>query len=511
MSPKREFRGVWIATVNNIDWPSKQGLTSDEQKEELVDLIDFHKSNGINAIIVQVRAAGDALYPSNIAPWSASLSGKQGDAPEPFYDPLKFMIDEAHKRGMEFHAWLNPFRVVSNIQRADLSANHISKLHPEWVLTYGHMKILNPGIPEVREHLTEVIREIIQNYKVDAIHFDDYFYPYPDFGATLKDKNTYYRYRNDAANIHDWRRENINQFIEGIHKLIINEKPMIKFGVSPFGVWRNERESVYGSPTRSGYTCYDHLYADVRFWLQQGWIDYVAPQVYQSTEHKNIPYEKLVDWWSHNTFGKHLYIGHAAYRVGESLENGWRNKEELPKQVRHNRAVSTNGSVMYSSKALKYNKEHLTDSLRNNLYFHPALLPTMPWIDNVPPNAPAKVKVEKKSEGVLLSWEKPDKAQDGDSPNQYIIYSTTNSKNPDINNPADIIAILSADQTTFVDKEAKDIHSFKYLVTSIDKFHNESNAIQPKEAPKKSIYTNLLPFKKETIQFFSGLIINSFQ
>lgn len=513
--PKREFRGVWVATVNNIDWPSRWGMTAQEQKNEFIELLDFHQRTGINAVIVQVRAMADAIYPSNLSPWAKSLTGKAGKAPTPFYDPLAFMIEEAHKRNMEFHAWLNPFRVATSSQK--MTSNHVSKEHPEWILTYGSLRMLNPGLPKVREYLVEVIQELITNYDIDGIHFDDYFYPYPEPSLKLNDYYTYKKYKGDAISRRDWRRRNINKFIKAVHNLIVDKKPMVKFGISPFGVWRNEKESPEGSPTKSGYTCYDHLYADVRLWLQAGWLDYIAPQIYQSTKHKTIPYKPLVEWWSENTFGKHLYIGHAAYRVGKAV--GWKDRKELPKQVRFNRKVETEGSIMYNSSSLMYNREHLTDSLRDDLFYVPALMPTMPWIDNVKPLPPVSVLKNMTEKGLELTWNTPQQAEDGDLPNYYVIYSTSADKSPNINNAVDILAIVPSTQKSYTDSEAKNIDDYKYLITSLDRLHNESEAIEPivevfAEIPKekeKETPTQKLPFSKQTIKYFSTLLIQSFQ
>ncbi|GAA4840949.1 glycoside hydrolase family 10 protein [Algivirga pacifica] len=483
--PKREFRGVWVATLDNIDWPSKQGLSADEQKKEFISLLDFHKLNGMNAVIVQVRSEGDALYPSKYTPWSKSLSGKQGVSPTPYYNPLRFMISEAHKRGMEFHAWINPFRALSNYVNEDPAYNHITRSHPEWIITYGDLKIINPGIPAARRHIIKVIKELLMDYDIDALHIDDYFYPYPIKGASLSDYSTYKTYRGAYSNIADWRRHNINEFIKDVHEVIVKNKPMVKFGVSPFGVWRNQKESKAGSPTNSAYTCYDHLYADTRLWLQKGWIDYIAPQAYQNTSHKRIPYQPLIEWWAKNTFGKHLYVGHATYRVGNKYEDGWDSNKEIPTQVRINRSNKAHGSIMYNSSSLLMNRQHVTDSIRNNLFYVPALPPRMPWIDNVPPNKPYNVQVSQTTKGVVLTWQAPIRASDGDTPSYYVIYSTK-SRKPDINNPLDILAVIPASQRYYFDTEARSTNSFYYAITSLDRLFNESIPVIPDNKKNKN-------------------------
>ncbi|WP_281615671.1 family 10 glycosylhydrolase [Flammeovirga sp. SubArs3] len=477
--PKREFRGVWVATLNAIDWPFSEKDSAEQQRRDFISLLNFHQKRGANALIVQVRSSADVIYPSNIEPWALSISGQQGMPPKPFYDPLKFMIEETHKRGMEFHAWVNPFRAVTNTQYVKVCNDHISKTHPEWMLKYHNLKILNPGIPEVHQYVNSVIEELISNYNIDALHFDDYFYPYPDHGEIKGDRATWRKYRTANESIRDWRRSNINTFIEGVHQLILDKRPSLKFGVSPYGVWRNEREDYDGSPTRSGYTSYDHLYADVRLWLQNGWIDYVAPQLYQSTKHKNIPFKKLLDWWGENTFGKHLYAGHAVYRVDRSLERGWQDKTEMPDQLyaaRDNQAVE--GSILYNSTAVWNNQGGIGDTLKT-FYKYPALLPTMPWIDGTVPLPPQSPTIKEMPIGVTLKWETPEKAEDGDIPTTFVIYSADKGVLPDINDPRQILKILKNGETSFVDQRTSNIETYTYLISSLDRFQNESEAVLP--------------------------------
>ena len=257
-----EFRGVWVATVVNIDWPSKQGLSNDLQKQEFIALLDMHKKNGMNAIIMQVRPSGDALYPSTLEPWSEYLMGKQGLPPSPFYDPLSFMIAETHKRGMEFHAWINPYRAVFNTNKSSIAPNHLTKTHPEWFIDYDNKRIFNPGLPEVWKHTNRIVSDIVSRYDVDAIHLDDYFYPYKVPGKNFNDDATYKKY-NRGLNKEDWRRSNCDTIIKQLSATVHSIKPGVQFGISPFGVWRNKSKDPEGSETKAGVTNFDDLYADI--------------------------------------------------------------------------------------------------------------------------------------------------------------------------------------------------------------------------------------------------------
>ncbi|HEY1017440.1 MAG TPA: family 10 glycosylhydrolase [Sediminibacterium sp.] len=385
-SPNYEFRGVWIASVVNIDWPSKKNLSVEEQKAEYIRLLDLHQRNGMNVIVMQVRPAGDVLYPSPFEPWSEYLTGKQGLPPSPFYDPMEFMISETHKRGMEFHAWLNPYRAVFDMLRSSILPSHLTKTHPEWFLVYGGKKYFNPGLPEVRAHLGKVVRDMVTRYDIDGIHMDDYFYPYRIAGKEFPDQKDYLKYGKGLSK-DSWRRSNCDSAIMQIHEIIRSVKPRVKFGVSPFGIWRNKSQDAMGSDTRGGQTNYDDLYADILLWLQKGWIDYVVPQLYWERGHKLADYGVLLDWWNKYTYGKHLYIGHGIYRAGTNT--AWKNPNEIPQQIAELRNYpTTQGSVYFSSKTFEKNPMGWNDSLRNHYYRYPALVPAMPWIDNSAPAQP---------------------------------------------------------------------------------------------------------------------------
>lgn len=395
-SPNYEFRAVWVATVVNIDWPSKKTLSVAEQKAEYSKLLDMHQRNGMNAVIVQVRPAGDAMYPSPYEPWSEFLTGTQGLAPVPLYDPLEFMISETHKRGMEFHAWLNPYRAVFNMRTSSVSPSHLTKTHPEWFLVYGDKKYFNPALPEVRQHTAKVVKDLVTRYDMDGVHMDDYFYPYRITGKEFPDQKDYLKY-GKGMNKEAWRRSNCDSVILLIRNIVRSVNPHMKFGISPFGVWRNKSQDAMGSDTKAGQTNYDDLYADILLWLQKGWIDYVIPQLYWERGHKLCDYDVLLDWWNQHTYGKHLYIGHGIERAGSNA--AWRNTNEIPNEIRELRNYqTTQGSAYFSSKVFEKNPLGWNDSLRNHYYHYPALIPPMPWIDN---SAPAQPLIEKQGSNMV--------------------------------------------------------------------------------------------------------------
>jgi len=373
---KREFRGVWVATVDNIDWPSRGNYNSDSQKVEFIRLLDMHKRNGMNAVVVQIRPAADAFYASPYEPWSEWLTGKQGSPPSPYYEPLEFMITETHKRGMEFHAWMNPYRAEFSIGRSSIAPNHITRIHPEWFLTYGEKRYFDPGNKEVQQYVTGVVKDIVSRYAVDAIHFDDYFYPYRLPGKEFPDNAKYLQYGN-GMNKDDWRRSNTDSIIAMLSKAIKAENKKCLFGISPFGVWRNaDKDSVNGSATRAGQTNYDDLYADILLWLKKGWIDYVAPQLYWEIGHKAAPYEVLLDWWSKHTYGKNCYIGLGVYKAGSNT--AWKDKTQLPRQIEVLRNTpNIQGMIFYSSNSFNKNPNGWNDSLRLNYFAVPAKTPLM--------------------------------------------------------------------------------------------------------------------------------------
>lgn len=383
--PQYEFRGVWIATVLGIDWPP-QNASVEQQKAEFIRQLDLHKRNGMNAILAQVRPSGDAFYPSPYEPWSQWLTGVQGRAPVPFYDPLAFMIQETHKRGMEFHAWLNPYRAEFSIGKSSIASDNMIRKRPDWFVTYGTTRYFNPSNKQVQQFVIDVVKDIVRRYDIDGIHMDDYFYPYPIGNKPFPDD---YAYKQSGTKLSkaDWRRANVDSMIRNLNIAIKMVKPWCKFGISPFGVWRNASQDPAGSNTKAGLTNYDDLYADILLWLRMGWIDYVTPQLYREIGDHLIPYETMVDWWAKHSYGRHVYIGHGVYRYYEASNANWRKPSQIPDQIkilRKNPAIQ--GSVYFNSKSFDKNPAGWNDSLRNNYYRVPAKIPPMPWLPQQPNN-----------------------------------------------------------------------------------------------------------------------------
>ena len=398
-----EFRGVWVATVDNIDWPSSKNLTTEQQKQEFIQLVQMHKKNRMNALVVQIRPCADAFYPNNVEPWSEYLTGTQGKPPYPFYDPLAFMIEETHKAGLEFHAWLNPYRAVYSLKKSSIAQTHVTELKKEWFLNYGDKKYFDPGLPEVQEYTCNIIKYILNNYDIDAIHVDDYFYPYKIAGLEFPDNASYQKYGNGLSQI-DWRRSNCDSIIKKIYFTIKSINPQIKFGVSPFGVWRNKSVDSLGSNTNAGQTNYDDLYADILLWLKMGWVDYIVPQLYWEKGHNKADFDVLLPWWNNNSYGKHLYIGLGIYRsVPSKLGNPlWKNQRELFDQLKD--IQETNGvlgSCYFNSTSFINLPKNSIDSLRMNYYKNQALLPTMSYLPNININ---KAVVHKKHDSYLISY-----------------------------------------------------------------------------------------------------------
>jgi uncharacterized lipoprotein YddW (UPF0748 family) len=473
--PKYEFRGVWIATVNNIDWPQAAENNPEKQKSDFIKLLDLHQRNGMNAMIVQVRPAADAFYPSPYEPWSQWLTGVQGQPPSPFYDPMKFMIEETHKRGMEFHAWLNPYRAVHNTATSSIAANHITRIHPEWFLTYGDKKYFNPAIKEAQKFVVNIVRDIVKRYDVDAIHMDDYFYPYRIPGKEFPDEISY-KNSGSTLNKEDWRRSNVDSIILAISKVIKAEKKLCRFGISPFSVWRNKDKDPEGSDSNAGQTNYDDLYANVLLWLKKGWIDYVTPQLYLEIGNEKIAYEKLLDWWSRHSYGRHIYIGHGVYKVGENQPK-WKNPEELPNQIKLlRRYPNVQGSIYFSSKIFEHNPNGWNDSLQNKYYRYPALLPPMRWIDNEKPWPPIVEKTIT-DDSVIKLTVKPD-PRNGVDIKYYVVYQyASDSHSETFGNVPKYISRFVPLPAGFQLKEpmSSQNFSYRYVITAVGRNNNESD------------------------------------
>ena len=399
----REFRGLWIATVNNIDWPSKPGLDSAAQQRELLSLLDRAAALRFNAVIFQVRPACDAFYQSGIEPWSEFLTGRMGHAPAPFYDPLAFAVAEAHRRGLELHAWFNPFRARCHDFNKPAPAHHVSVTHPGVVRSYGHFLWLDPAEPGARAYSLSVVMDVLRRYDVDGVHFDDYFYPYPESAGgreiAFPDEAPWKRYQEQSGKMSrvDWRRENVNQFVHAVYQAIKKEKPWVKFGVSPFGIWRPSNP-----PQVTGFDAYDKLYCDSRQWLQEGWLDYCAPQLYWSVNDKPHSFPVLLQWWAaQNSRHRHLWPG---LKV-----DGWNDvanpARELEQEIAlTRRQTGASGEILYHAKALLRPGNGEEDILRTRIYSAPALAPASPWLGDTPPAQPL-LQAAMTHDGLKLSWQ----------------------------------------------------------------------------------------------------------
>ncbi|MCK4560987.1 MAG: family 10 glycosylhydrolase [Calditrichia bacterium] len=462
-NPKREFRAVWVATVVNIDWPVYSDPPA-TQKQKLIDLLDNMKACGMNAIIFQVRPECDAFYESSYEPWSYWLTGEQGSAPNPYYDPLEFAIKEAHKRSMELHAWFNPYRAERKAGTFALDDNHVVNQHPDWILTFGSLKLLDPGLPMCRDYVTGVIMDVVHNYDVDGVHFDDYFYPYD--GITDEDEETFANYSRGFTDIGDWRRDNVNLLVTQVFDSIKAIKSYVKFGISPFGIWKD------GVPEGTwGLDAYNVIYCDAVTWLQRRIVDYLTPQIYWQFG-GGQDYGKLLPWWAGQTDDRHIYPGHAAYKISR-----WEFPYEMPNQVRLNRQTDdVFGSVYFSAKQIRANPLGFRDSLQQDLYRTHAIIPEMSWLDSIPPNSPTNLIAIDIAIGTLLQWEKASAAADGDTARNYVIYRIEEEDTLDLSNPENILDIIYSKEFEYVDSGGAEYQSYTYLVTSLDKLDNESIA-----------------------------------
>jgi len=468
--PKREFRGAWVATVANIDWPSQNNLSSDEQIREMYRMFTSLRNSGINAVLFQVRTECDALYKSDLEPWSFHLTGKQGKAPEPFFDPLEKAIEISHELNLELHAWFNPYRAVRVSGEYELAENHVAKVHPDWILKFDKLKILNPGLPEVREFILAVVKDVLNRYDIDGIHFDDYFYPYSPKVST-EDTTTFANYNREFTNIDEWRRDNINILMKEIYETINSTKPYVKFGLSPFGIVKNEYAGT------NGFQSYDILYCDPLSWINGNYIDYINPQLYWEMEHRAAPYAKLLPWWASVKGDRHLYIGHFSSQMAAKDYKG--KKEELDNQINMNRKNgNVDGSVFFSAKSISQNWNGFADKLKEKFYSSIAFPPQMSWKDSISPNPPVNLTISQSEKFVTINWDSPHYAEDGELPHYYAVYRFNENENIDISNPAKIIYLTYPNETIFLDfVDGLKKGTYFYAVTSLDRLHNESSAV----------------------------------
>ena len=465
--PKREFRGAWIQCVNG----QFIGLGTEGMQQTLRSQLDELQRDGVNAVIFQVRAECDAMYPSNYEPWSRFLTGQQGVAPQPYWDPLKWMIDECHKRGMELHAWINPYRAKTKTTSV-LASSHIANTNPERVFKYDDQYILNPGQPENREYICKIATDITRRYDIDGFHIDDYFYPYPAPGQTIQDDKEFQKYNNGIKDRGDWRRYNVNLFIKQLSDSIHAVKPWVKFGVSPFGIYRNKKSSTIGSQT-SGMQNYDDLYADVLLWVNNGWVDYCVPQLYWQVGHSSADYEELIKWWNRYASNRPLYIGEDVERTVKYADPQNPQSNQLPYKRRlHDEMKNVDGTVLWYAKSFVDNTGNYAATMRTTYWRNPALQPLMPFIDAKAPKKPRGVKPVWTKDGYMLFWRSPRGKKWGDKAAKYVIYRFNNGENINISNPSKIVNITAETfyKLPYEDGKTK----YTYIVTALDRMSNES-------------------------------------
>ena len=471
--PKREFRGAWIQAVNG----QFRGIPTEKLKQTLIDQLNSLQGAGINAIIFQVRPEADALYASQLEPWSRFLTGVQGQAPSPYWDPMQFMIDECHKRGMEFHAWINPYRVKTSL-KSEPSANHLYNIHPEWFVTYNNQLFFDPALPESRRHICMVVADIVSRYDVDAIHMDDYFYPYPAKGMDFPDDASFARYGGGFTNRADWRRSNVNILIQKIHETIRGLKPWVKFGISPFGIYRNEKNDPLGSKT-NGLQNYDDLYADVLLWARNGWVDYNIPQIYWQIGHPAADYETLVKWWAKNTENRPLFIGQSVMNTIQNADPKNPSMNQLPRKMALERAYQTiGGSCQWPASAVVENAGKYRDALVQEYHKYPALVPVFDFMDDKAPGKVRKVKKVWTEDGYMLFWTAPKAKDEMDRAVQYVVYRFDDKEKVNIDDASHIVAVTRNNFYKLPYKDGK--NKYRYVVTALDRLHNESKSVSKK-------------------------------
>jgi uncharacterized lipoprotein YddW (UPF0748 family) len=385
---QREFRGLWVATVDNIDWPSQRGLDSARQQQEMLAILDRAAALRFNVIVLQIRDSCDALYDSKIEPWSEYLTGRMGQAPSPLYDPLQFAVAEAHKRGLQLHAWFNPYRARLPNPKSPAAANHVTLKHPELVRGYGKYLWLDPGEQGTRDYSLSVVLDVVRRYDIDGVHFDDYFYPYPENAAgreiNFPDDVPWRRYLAQGGKLTrtEWRRENVNLFVQAVYQAIKKEKPWVQFGVSPFGIWRPSHPAQI-----SGFDSYNKLYCDAPRWLEEGWLDYCAPQLYWPVDQKAQSFPVLLQWWAGQN------PRHRTLLAGMKV-NGWKNVPDEAREAAREieltrRQAGASGEILWHAKPLLLMTNNVAAVLQNQVYAAPALAPASPWLESGAPGKPS--------------------------------------------------------------------------------------------------------------------------
>ncbi|MET4158722.1 family 10 glycosylhydrolase [Agromyces sp. PvR057] len=479
---KRELRAMWISSVVNIDWPSAAGLDADAQKAEFLHWLDVAEQFRLNAVFVQVRPTADAFWPSPLEPWSQYLTGVQGR--DPGYDPLAFIVEEAHRRNLELHAWYNPYRVSMQADPAQLVAEHPARVHPDWVWPYGGKLYFDPGLPEVQEHIQQAIMHSVEHYDLDGVHFDDYFYPYPVAGAVVPDAAAFAAHGAGFDDVAAWRRHNVDTFVQSISERIKAAKPWVKFGISPFGIWRNAATDPAGSAT-GGSQSYDLQFADTRKWVLEGWLDYINPQIYWQFGLAVADYAALVPWWADvaATSGTHLHIGEALYKVTSGV---FTDPAELSNHLDFDREVDAggapvHGNVYFSAKHVPADPQGSMTLLRDRHYTAPAIVPAMPWLPATPVGAPVLALAHRAHDGARLVW--LDAARPNRRATSFAIYRVEGRvRSIDVEDAANLVATVRAQdgvRQEWADAAADPDRAYTYVVTALDRVWNESAPSRP--------------------------------
>lgn len=471
---KREFRGAWIQCVNG----QFEGMSTQKMQQTLTYQLNELQKDGCNAIIFQVRPECDALYESRIEPWSRFLTGTQGKAPSPYWDPLQWMIIECHKRGMELHAWINPYRAKTKTTKT-LAANHIARTHPERVFNYDGLTILNPALKENRDFICDVVRDIVSRYDVDGLHIDDYFYPYPVAGLAIPDDADFRRFSNGIRDKNDWRRYNVNLFVKELSETIHRTKPWVKFGVSPFGIYRNKRNDPTNGSNTNGLQNYDDLYADVLLWVNNGWLDYCVPQIYWEIGHSAADYNELIHWWNRYCSKRPLIIGEDVERTVKNRDPKNPSNHQLDAKMKlHSALPNVKGTVLWYAKAAVDNIGNYGTMLRNIYWRTPALQPEMKFLGSKAPGKVRKVKPVWMEDGYVLFWTAP-KAKDWQTDaTKYVVYAFPNGERIDTDNASRIVAITT---NTFFKLPYEDgRNKYTYVVTALNRIDNESKIVKKK-------------------------------
>lgn len=468
---KREFRGAWIQAVN----AQFQGLSRETMQQTLTYQLDELQKDGVNAIIFQVRPECDALYSSRIEPWSRFLTGTQGK--NPGWDPLAWMITECHKRGMELHAWINPYRAKTK-GTAALAGNHICVVDPQSYFEYNGQYILNPGIPSNRDYICKVAADIVSRYDIDGFHMDDYFYPYPAAGLDIPDEEQFEEYNNGGfKDIRDWRRDNVNVFVKQLSETIHNIKPWVKFGVSPFGIYRNKKSDPANGSDTNGLQNYDDLYADVLLWVNNGWVDYCVPQLYWEIGHKAADYDTLINWWNRFCGNRPLYIGEDIERTAKYPDLHNPNINQMSAKFKlHEQMKNVQGTVLWYAKAAVDNTGNYGTMLRRNYWRYPALQPRMTFIDADAPGKVRKVKPVWTADGYMLFWTAPKGKDWKDEAVKYVVYRFKKGEKVNIDNPSKIVTITTDTYISLPYQDGKT--KYTYVVTALDRLQNESKAVK---------------------------------